>query len=295
MQDITLNHNKSVFLIKKTEKLCTAVYLITNHISDKEALRTRIRIVCLDILDGAILLVSDRVRTKSLLDRLSLLLTQTISLLSILEYSGFVSSANSELVRSQCEQIDQIGKEIFSEYQNFNTRGFGLLLQGEGNQQYEITNDLFLRSPQEESLLKKFLSPILLSDTNENSFHNPSRNSDMYSRSALEDTRRQGVLNNNQNPHKLEGLSPILKKSDDVGAYLTQNRLSERDRRDGILLAIKKCGRANIKEILKHVPGCGEKTIQREIASLIQEGVVERIGKRRWSLYSLSASALGSS
>ncbi len=63
------------------------------------------------------------------------------------------------------------------------------------------------------------------------------------------------------------------------------------DRREVILGAIRNKGRANIKDISIVIRGVSEKTIQRELAALIDAGLVEKSGERRWSLYSLRGSA----
>ena len=60
-----------------------------------------------------------------------------------------------------------------------------------------------------------------------------------------------------------------------------------KDRRDAILSIIKNKGTASIKDISTHVRGVSEKTIQRELATLISEGEVSKQGERRWSTYSL--------
>jgi biotin operon repressor len=43
----------------------------------------------------------------------------------------------------------------------------------------------------------------------------------------------------------------------------------------------------SIKDIAVHVLGCSEKTIQRELNNMVDEGVVERVGEKRWSKYIL--------
>jgi hypothetical protein len=60
-----------------------------------------------------------------------------------------------------------------------------------------------------------------------------------------------------------------------------------KDRRDAILSVIKNKGTASIKDISTLVRGVSEKTIQRELASLISSGEVLKQGERRWSTYSL--------
>ena len=58
---------------------------------------------------------------------------------------------------------------------------------------------------------------------------------------------------------------------------------SERSAR--ILDYIRRQGSVSIKEIASTIKGCSEKTIQRELISLIQAGLVRRVGQRRWSHY----------
>ncbi|HEV7449763.1 MAG TPA: DeoR family transcriptional regulator [Candidatus Paceibacterota bacterium] len=57
------------------------------------------------------------------------------------------------------------------------------------------------------------------------------------------------------------------------------------ERTERILEFIRKQKSASIKDIAATIKGCSEKTIQRELAGLIQEGLVRRVGERRWSQY----------
>ncbi|MFZ3043755.1 MAG: hypothetical protein WA058_01450 [Minisyncoccia bacterium] len=60
-----------------------------------------------------------------------------------------------------------------------------------------------------------------------------------------------------------------------------------KDRRDAIVSVIRNKGTASIKDISTLVRGVSEKTIQRELSSLISSGMVVKQGERRWSTYSL--------
>lgn len=57
------------------------------------------------------------------------------------------------------------------------------------------------------------------------------------------------------------------------------------DRAERILAFLRQAKSASIKDIAATIKGCSEKTIQRELALLIQEGLVKRVGERRWSQY----------
>ena len=63
---------------------------------------------------------------------------------------------------------------------------------------------------------------------------------------------------------------------------------SHKERRSIILDLIKKKESVSIKDISSVITECSEKTIQRELVSLINENVLKKEGSRRWSTYSLN-------
>jgi predicted HTH transcriptional regulator len=58
-------------------------------------------------------------------------------------------------------------------------------------------------------------------------------------------------------------------------------------RKNVVLEFIKGHTDVSIKDILPNINGCSEKTIQRELVSLINEKKIKKIGERRWSRYSI--------
>lgn len=60
---------------------------------------------------------------------------------------------------------------------------------------------------------------------------------------------------------------------------------TQSERMSLILNFIQKNKQASIKDIAAVVKGCSEKTIQRELGSLIEQGLVRKVGERRWSVY----------
>ena len=57
------------------------------------------------------------------------------------------------------------------------------------------------------------------------------------------------------------------------------------ERMEKILQFVRKNKKSSIKDIAAVIRNCSEKTIQRELAVLIQRGLVQKIGERRWSIY----------
>lgn len=56
-------------------------------------------------------------------------------------------------------------------------------------------------------------------------------------------------------------------------------------RKNAVLDFIKRHKNASIKDIAPNIIGCSEKTVQRELIQLINEGKIRKIGERRWSKY----------
>lgn len=61
--------------------------------------------------------------------------------------------------------------------------------------------------------------------------------------------------------------------------------MSHANRTLQILEFIRKQGRVSIKDITHVIRGCSEKTVQRELLSLIRQGLIRKEGERRWSVY----------
>lgn len=59
-------------------------------------------------------------------------------------------------------------------------------------------------------------------------------------------------------------------------------------RRAAILSVLESKGTSSIRDIAAMVRDVGEKTIQRELQSLVDEGAVTKSGSRRWTLYALA-------
>ncbi len=59
-----------------------------------------------------------------------------------------------------------------------------------------------------------------------------------------------------------------------------------------ILDILKRNGNLNIRDIAAHLPEYSEKSIQRELVLLISQGLIKRIGAKRWSRYEIAKSTI---
>ncbi|MCA9361275.1 hypothetical protein KC845_01815 [Candidatus Kaiserbacteria bacterium] len=76
-------------------------------------------------------------------------------------------------------------------------------------------------------------------------------------------------------------------KDSDTTPNKTTTVSATADRRSRIQTIIEAKGEATIKDISDIITDCSEKTIQRELQSMIEDNLVKRQGERRWSRYSL--------
>jgi DNA-binding NarL/FixJ family response regulator len=64
--------------------------------------------------------------------------------------------------------------------------------------------------------------------------------------------------------------------------------VKDKSNRQEIILSMLKSGvKLTIKDFAKNIKDCSEKTIQRELLSLVSKGVLKKEGERRWSKYFL--------
>jgi predicted HTH transcriptional regulator len=91
---------------------------------------------------------------------------------------------------------------------------------------------------------------------------------------------------------KVKTLAPARRKSvqiptNDISsdAYFVYSQMTDRAERIKTVLEAKP--QATIKDISEIITDVSEKTIQRELNSLIEKGQVIREGERRWSKYSV--------
>jgi predicted transcriptional regulator len=65
------------------------------------------------------------------------------------------------------------------------------------------------------------------------------------------------------------------------------SNLKKNKRQEIIISTLKSQSNLTIKDFVKVISDCSEKTIQRELIDLVKQGVIKKDGERRWSRYSL--------
>jgi len=76
-------------------------------------------------------------------------------------------------------------------------------------------------------------------------------------------------------------------KRQEEGHISKINEVKHEERRETIMALLRENGKITVKDISHIVTNCSEKTLQRELSSMVKNGILKKEGERRWSQYSL--------
>ncbi|MDB5194879.1 MAG: seg [Parcubacteria group bacterium] len=217
---------RRVYIYKKSERLAKAIHLVGPAFANSPALRNRVDLIAVGLVDAATLPPS---AAREALSRELLALS---SVLSIARVGGLLSVMNAELIAREAHTLLQ---EIAT---------------------YEEPRLFFDEAPTLAALFKSVAQSARTPAPETPLEHAPART---RTHQAVKDTK---------------GHSSAVPRSS--------------TRRDAILSVLRTKGPSYIKDISTVIRDVSEKTIQRELASLVEEGLVTRSGERRWTTYTLA-------
>lgn len=236
------NDAQIVFVFKKTERLASAIYLLTSFLSDSEPIKWKIRNDATSLLSYSLSLSNNehRKRAEAMSNFISIAL-EIISLLEIAKISGIVSVMNYEILRFEIEKV------------------------------------IDLIDLKERSLNSKFLLSKSFFETDED-------------RSPAQD--KANVSSADSHKGHSNGQVFIKDKNSEDKAIVAFNKghtaSNKNDRYEAIINLLKKIKEISVKDVSSVISDCSEKTLQRELLSLVGKGVLKKEGERRWSKYSLA-------
>jgi hypothetical protein len=227
-----------LFVFKRTEKISTAVYLLTEYLSDTEPMKWSMRQVATRVVGEATIL-SKRVWGQR-------------------EYFSAILSSFSELttlfyVANMAHMISPMNFEII---------------------QAELSKMVTMLS---QAISKNTADRKIIADD----YFNVSTGQD-YSKNIFTGTQHfdKGQMDI-RDKH-------VLYKNDHSKTGNTESHQKDRNNRQDTILTLLKEGKVlTIKDFSSQIKDCSEKTIQRELLSLVAKNVLKKEGERRWSRYSL--------
>ena len=275
---------------KKSERLVTALYLVTDLIGDAEPIKHGLRKNAVALLSSMNSLAQLDVKDRIAELKLSLkAVTEIISLLHVSVTSGIVSRMNGELLMDGFRSL----QSVLEKKQPILTREM-LTIEGE---------DSLLSDPHFSSAVTSssydVLTPLALARLH-GTEEEVRRTQDVLASgkllSKLEGSSNKGQELYDKNVHKKDDYkkdntsvhSVLIKHATPPTTPLASSfQMRKQSRRDQILSLFVKGVDVSIKDIAAKIKGCSEKTIQRELNALLYDNVIERIGEKRWSRYIL--------
>lgn len=249
--------NKTIyeFANKKTEKLVTALYMVTDCMETEDALKEKLRLLGVQLL-------SDIYRLSTLLPiekntQISVSLNRIYEILSFIEIAytiGYISEMNTEILKNEFRILITELESYQHKNKNFSFTLNEQMFEVERGERDLISNGQFLGNVFNRN--QKDIKDSSSKRTNIMSFTN-------------NQTKTKGVSNGNHN------LTAIDYKK------------VKQERTDKIIAIIKDKKEATIKDIATLFTNCSEKTIQRELSDLIEKGQIQKTGAKRWSRYTL--------
>ena len=242
-----------LFLFKKTEKIVTAIYLLTSLMSDKEPMKERLRTLATGML-GSALSMSERVWGEEGYQKNLLSATSEIStLFDIAERTKMISRMNYEIITTELQKFAGFLVTSSSNYSSAKIAFEPNLFDSDYNYVPEQNFQSKLNEGQKENLSGQIISK--------------------GQRDVKDNTTDSTVLNN-------KSISKPVK---------SEKIVKDKSNRQGIIISMLKGGlKLTVRDFAKNIKGCSEKTIQRELINMVSKGVLKKEGERRWSKYFLA-------
>ena len=290
-----------VLIAKKSEKLVTALYLVTDLMVDNEPIKHGLRKNAVALLSSMNALSQLDVKDRIIELKISLKsVTEITSMLHVAVTTGIVSKMNGELLMEGFRSLQLVLEKkqpIFTKemlhveheeelerdgvFSNaVNSTSYDALTPLSIARLHESTQDLrrTQESLRQSQLLAKFSS---LESKGQN-------------KESIKDIKQDKIMSDNKEivkDNSAQSLSTHAVLMEHAGrpvnTLASSFQMKKMSRREQILGLFVRGVDVSIKDIAARIKGCSEKTIQRELNALLYDNVIERIGEKRWSRYVL--------
>jgi hypothetical protein len=267
----------------KTNKLITALYMVTDIIDQDEPLRNKLRTLGIEIVSDMHLIQENNI--GHLASDIHGKIAQIMSFLEIASTINIISEMNCSILRKEFGELNQsilsaqAGKESVGEADTIGRR--------------IDLSDFF-----SDELSDPYPSSPLLKGRSEEGIMSLTKGREVFKGHTRIGVQKGSTLlraikdMSNRNfagvQHPKFGRPTSELKTANANSFL----ILKKQRRDEINNLIqKKGGNATITDIRSGAYGslisCGEKTLQRELVSMVRDGVLNKTGEKRWSRYFL--------
>jgi energy-converting hydrogenase A subunit M len=279
----TARHEMYSFVSNKVEKLSTAVYMVTSYMDDNEPIKKSLKVVALSSVANAAELLSrenSAARTNLTRD-----LEHALSLVNLSEMVQIMSHMNAELLRSEYTKLLTLVKDG----SDFDTQHVQEALSHQNDEMFlsghVATREMHQRQNHVLMPREVYTDQTVAIETNETDGAKSSEVKKTETVARAEETEPQARESFAELKTVSEKTLPTFLKLPRENKETNNNRKD--GRREAIIASLRRDTALSIKDVAKKVKGCSEKTIQRELNSLVEKKQARRIGEKRWSRYIL--------
>jgi hypothetical protein len=265
-----------LYLYKKNQKICSAIYSLTDFIEDREPIKWSMRNLSLKIVSKSMSLSEyDLLNISGDKRQIILSLTSTLleleSIFEIAVHQKLLSDMNFTIIKNELDTLIQL---INEREQPLPARS-GFIL----------TEDM-LKTEEEKQLPGKQYEKLLFNSVQsvqhqQQNIHPPK----LFFKGQKKDMTfllSSGVpLDNNSQ-------SKLVSDASNTHEEVVQNFQKKDERREMIISLLQGGKQLTINDFSQEIMNCSEKTIQRELLLLVSSGLLKKIGERRWSRYALA-------
>lgn len=236
------------YVLLKTEKLSSAIYLVTDFLSDNEPLKWKLRSRSLGLLSAA---------------------------------TGHLKDIGQPVAAYGWEKFIRDGREIVS------LLGVGLALSAVSRMNWEILRQEYsaLLATIEERLTGHSLQDYLLV---QNLRLGGSAGAVVpHGLASNQTVDRQQMFSDKTSYQRHIGQKDKTRDTANDLYGLNTKEDKKSVRKEQVISWLKDKSWTSIAEIAKALPDCGSKTVQRELLEMVALGILKKQGERRWSRYML--------
>lgn len=257
------------FVNNKTKKLTTALYMVTSFLSDSEPLKWKMRERSVALLIG---ISNVRYESVSEVDNVFteyvIKIDEIMSLLEVAVTATLVSEMNFSILKKEYSAL----REEINSSDNMECKAGRFIFKSDF---FEDSNSLQQNSQKDLSKNK----PVYIEEKKDKL--TPIVDNQKTTKTPTSFNKRQSLV---------QGQTHIKDKRTPVANIDSNKTVNTKLNRREIILKLfknKKGKELSVKDISYEVSDCSEKTVQRELVSLVASGVLKKRGERRWSKYSL--------
>lgn len=250
VQSFYEKHASMSVIVKKTEKITTAIYMVTDFIPEVEPLRPQLRTLSLNLISGTRKLASRSSEPQyALADDVLSTIEESSVLITIATTIGLISEMNGRILGAELDKVKTEIKRLNSGMQTIATThpGYANVI---------LSEEMF-------AVEAPGFPALAVYDKGQDFNKGQNTNSNVFYK---------------KEDHKSSHYEAVSRKND-LGIKIA--------RRNDVLTIIKSKGSVSIKDIATILKDVSEKTLQRQLLALVQEGVIKKEGEKRWSTYKM--------